>query len=49
MYDDAYENFSIDPAQRWENPIKKTCYTKLLALLLGEKYTEIKAWQLKPA
>ena len=31
-YDEAYENFSIDPAAFWKNPIKKyNCHIKLSA------------------
>ena len=47
-YAEAYENFSIDPAPYLKNPIKKKKIVILNCqpLLLGENYTEIKAWQL---
>ena len=38
------KTFCIDPGPCQKNPItKKKCHTKLLALLLGENCTEIKA------
>ena len=48
-YAEVCENFSIDPAPFQKNPTKKnkTFISNCLPLLLGENYTEIKAWQLK--
>ena len=47
-YAETYENFSIDPAPCQKNPIKnKIVIPNCQPLLLGEIYTEIKAWQLK--
>ena len=47
-YAEAYENFSIDPAPCRKNPIKNKIVTpNCQPLILGEDYTEIKAWQLK--
>ena len=48
-YTEAYENFSIDPALCLKNPTKKKkiVLPNCPPLLLGENYTEIKAWQLK--
>ena len=45
----AYENFSIDPAPCRKNPIKrnKIFISNCKPLLIGENFTEIKAWQLK--
>ena len=48
MLNEAYENFSIDLAPCRKNPIKnKIVIPSCQPLLLGENYTEIKAWQLK--
>ena len=47
-YAEGYENFSIDPIPCRKNPIKnKIIILNCQPLLLGEYYTEIKAWQLK--
>ena len=49
-YAEAYENFSVDPAPFRKNPFKnkdKIVILNFQRLLLGENYTEIKAWQLK--
>ena len=51
-YDEAYKNFSIDPAPYRKNPIKiknKIVILNCQPLLLGENYTKLKAWQLKLA
>ena len=47
-YAEVYEIFSIDPAPCRKNPIKNKIVTpNCQPLILGEDYTEIKAWQLK--
>ena len=44
----AYENFSIDSVLYRKNPIKnKLVIPNCQPVLLGENYTETKAWQLK--
>ena len=45
-YAETYQNFSIDPAPCRKNPIKKLNLSYCHPLLLGESYTEIKAWRL---
>ena len=47
-YAEAYENFSIEPALCQKNPTKKIKLSlNFQSLLIGENYTETKAWQLK--
>ena len=49
-YAEACGNFGIEPAACRKNPIKnKIVILNCQSLLLGENYTEIKAWQLKCA
>ena len=44
-YGEAYENFGIDPAPCWKNPLKHNlAIPKCQPLLVGENYTEIKGY-----
>ena len=47
-YGEAYENFSIDPAPCWKNPIRNEfVIPNCQLLLLEENYTEIQVGELK--